>query len=388
MTDDRPSDGNQPDPALFATIHHKSERRPDGYTDEDITELNRLANGRAALTSAKRPLWLTGGAAAIILVLTGGAIWLSPTWTPDQVARAARVSDNSKLEELIDFYSIQNSIQQMLFSLSMEHDNPMDLSPSDLAPIYKMASQIGASEIAQPSQVINLFVDRPVIASIGPGVDLRGAFRTSQGQSPLYKYSRGYVNWNTYSWRATKIDDPGTTFTVYAKRKGLGWRIISINGQTTGPVYEAFTEKRQRQDTKTSHYMNDEIPIEAQPLSVTIAQETKTEELDISDEVPIFCRDDTQTFQPLVRTNYGRLKQSFSRQFGWQSSLTATSGSLGRLIFSETGRREAAETIIYDVQPHEGGIALLHMHVSLDGKSENPSGTEMCGVTWGIVNVQ
>lgn len=33
-----------PIPALFATIHFKSPQRPDGYTDADIAELNRLAN--------------------------------------------------------------------------------------------------------------------------------------------------------------------------------------------------------------------------------------------------------------------------------------------------------------------------------------------------------
>ena len=31
-------------PAIFATIHHKSEHRPDGYTPEEIEELNRAAN--------------------------------------------------------------------------------------------------------------------------------------------------------------------------------------------------------------------------------------------------------------------------------------------------------------------------------------------------------
>lgn len=31
-------------PALFATIHHKSDARPDGYTPSEIEELNRLAN--------------------------------------------------------------------------------------------------------------------------------------------------------------------------------------------------------------------------------------------------------------------------------------------------------------------------------------------------------
>lgn len=34
-------------PALFATIHMRSRQRPDGYSDEDIAELNRLANAPA-----------------------------------------------------------------------------------------------------------------------------------------------------------------------------------------------------------------------------------------------------------------------------------------------------------------------------------------------------
>lgn len=33
-------------PALFATIHFKSDDRPNGYTMEDIEEMNRLANSR------------------------------------------------------------------------------------------------------------------------------------------------------------------------------------------------------------------------------------------------------------------------------------------------------------------------------------------------------
>ena len=32
-------------PALFATIHFKSDERPDGYTEEDIADLNAIANG-------------------------------------------------------------------------------------------------------------------------------------------------------------------------------------------------------------------------------------------------------------------------------------------------------------------------------------------------------
>ena len=40
-------DDDRPLPALFATIHLRSARRPEGYTDDEIAELNRVANLRS-----------------------------------------------------------------------------------------------------------------------------------------------------------------------------------------------------------------------------------------------------------------------------------------------------------------------------------------------------
>lgn len=42
------TDEDRPLPALFATIHFRSTRRPDGYTADDIADLNRAANRRNA----------------------------------------------------------------------------------------------------------------------------------------------------------------------------------------------------------------------------------------------------------------------------------------------------------------------------------------------------
>lgn len=47
--DDRTAPADEPErerkiPALFATIHFRSPERPDGYTAEEIAELNELAN--------------------------------------------------------------------------------------------------------------------------------------------------------------------------------------------------------------------------------------------------------------------------------------------------------------------------------------------------------
>ena len=45
MADKPKKDQNPPViPALFATIHFRSDARPDGYTDEDIAALNAIAN--------------------------------------------------------------------------------------------------------------------------------------------------------------------------------------------------------------------------------------------------------------------------------------------------------------------------------------------------------
>ena len=107
----------------------------------------------------------------------------------------------------------------------------------------------------------------------------------------------------------------------------------------------------------------------------------------IDGAIPIFCRDNSGIFQPFDRTDLNRLTQSYVRQFGWKHSLHSTSTTLGYLVFSDTGEKTKPETIIYDVEPHAGGIALLHMHVNIGGKKEILSGTAMCWRTFSIVNV-
>lgn len=40
-------------PALFATIHHQSDRRPNGYTEDDIWQMNHDANAHLPELQAK-----------------------------------------------------------------------------------------------------------------------------------------------------------------------------------------------------------------------------------------------------------------------------------------------------------------------------------------------
>lgn len=115
---------------------------------------------------------------------------------------------------------------------------------------------------------------------------------------------------------------------------------------------------------------------------LTKAQTVQT----INGDVPVFCLDSTGTYQPLLRTNYARLQESFVRQLGWRHLLQSTSNTIGVLTFAPEKSIRSHERISYDVEPFEGGIALLHMHVRLRGKAEDLSGTEMCGQTFIIVN--
>ena len=110
--------------------------------------------------------------------------------------------------------------------------------------------------------------------------------------------------------------------------------------------------------------------------------------LQVAGSVPLFCRDASGTFQPFQRTDFGRLQESFQRQFGWKHTLRSTSSRMGVLEFGTDEGVTPRERIYYDVQVHNGGIALLHMHVRLHGKVEDLTGTKMCWQTFSIVNVQ
>lgn len=115
---------------------------------------------------------------------------------------------------------------------------------------------------------------------------------------------------------------------------------------------------------------------------------TRAQTMEVASSVPTFCRDASGTFQPLQRTDYGRLQESFQRQFGWRHTLHGTSPSMGVLEFGTDEGARPRERIYYDVQPYNGGIALLHMHIRMRGKVEDLTGSKMCWQTFAIVNVQ
>ncbi|GAW41507.1 hypothetical protein SH203_01915 [Brevundimonas sp. SH203] len=113
MTHDTSSSDDEPViPALFATIHHQSDERPDGYTAEDIEELNRLANQRRRKRlPQRRTLYIAGGAFVLVGALLAGTVWISPMWMPGRIEKAAEIGDRSKLEQLVDFPAIRTALK-------------------------------------------------------------------------------------------------------------------------------------------------------------------------------------------------------------------------------------------------------------------------------------
>ena len=68
--------------------------------------------------------------------------------------------------------------------------------------------------------------------------------------------------------------------------------------------------------------------------------------------------------------------------------LRGTSLRMGILEFGTDEGVRPRERIYYDVQPYNGGIALLHMHVRMNGKVEDLTASKMCWQTFAIVNVE
>jgi hypothetical protein len=105
----------------------------------------------------------------------------------------------------------------------------------------------------------------------------------------------------------------------------------------------------------------------------------------IPDRTPVSCLDSTGEYQPVMRTDFGRLKSAFAKKFNFTATLTQTSATMGTLTFR--GGQRNAETISYTVKPRSDSIALVSMRVRLRGVTQNLQGNDMCWQTFSIVNV-
>lgn len=76
-------------PAVFATIHHKSDHRPDGYTEDEIANMNRMANGKGKQQGKSKKTLLIASGTILATLIVAGSVWAMKT-NAENKARAAR----------------------------------------------------------------------------------------------------------------------------------------------------------------------------------------------------------------------------------------------------------------------------------------------------------
>jgi len=242
MTHDTPSSDDEPViPALFATIHHQSDERPNGYSAEDIDELNRLANQRRSdrKPHARRmPLYIAAGVLVIIAALLVGAVWISPTWIPGQIVNAAKTGDRAKLEQLVDFPGIRAALKTDAKEM-MKATYRSEIAASG-DPLAMMFSGIGDSIVeATADTMVDQLITPLALEKAASGRDVqfslfgeaRNAFPEfiyAQGTEPTFTVKGRYLTFSRYEFTLRSIDSD-RRLNVQMRRTGpFSWRIDRV----------------------------------------------------------------------------------------------------------------------------------------------------------------
>jgi hypothetical protein len=236
MTD--PAEGDN-GPALFATIHHKSDERPNGYTAEDIAELNRIANRRRGTMSPRHGgLYLAGSGIALVVLLAAGAAWLSPRWVPGQIVKAAEIGDRSKLEQLVNFSGIQTTLKTDVQDI-MKASYRRDITATD-DPFTLMFSGIGDSIVeATAESLVDQIVTPLALEKAARGEEVQfslfgdtrsalPAFRHAGNGVPSFTARGRYLTFSRYEFTLRSIDTD-QKFKVQMRRTGpFTWRVDRV----------------------------------------------------------------------------------------------------------------------------------------------------------------
>lgn len=253
-----PEDDHEPSviPALFATIHHKSDHRPDGYTDEEIAQLNHLANPpQGASRRIKRGL-IAGGGLALLAILVGGAAWISPTWTPGRIVQAVEIGDRSKLEQLINFPALQTSLKADIQDMMKANYRKEIASTSD--PMAMLFSGFGDSIVeSYGASIVEQIVTPSSLEKAVRGEDIQFSllgetrnalpeFRHVREGVPGFTAKGRYLSLSRYEYRLRSLESD-RSFDVQMRRTGFfSWQIDRVR------LDPSFLESPREFDSKTS----------------------------------------------------------------------------------------------------------------------------------------
>lgn len=236
------TDGDEPIPAIFATIHHQSDDRPDGYSAEDIAELNRAANSGPP-TRSRKPLLITAGSVALIMATGVAASWLSPRWTIAQITSAAHDSDGSRLEMLIDFPAVRTSLEADLKDMmGAAYRQEIAASGDEMAMLFSgvgagivdsVATDL-AQQAATPATLEKAIRGDDVWVNVlGEPRNIALEFRPQDAAGSGLTTKGRYLSWSRYEYRIA-AGDSNQALRIQMERTGLfSWRVDRLRLDTT-----------------------------------------------------------------------------------------------------------------------------------------------------------
>lgn len=134
-------------------------------------------------------------------------------------------------------------------------------------------------------------------------------------------------------------------------------------------------------------------------FSITLALALTTAGVGLSEDTRLYCvgsdqklqsirtADDINAASPkLIDADFGALEAAMLQRFGFAGSIGITGERTGVLTFR--GGTRGRETVTYDIRREDDGIALVGMHIGLNGVSQDLRGDKMCWRTFAIINAR
>lgn len=173
------------------------------------------------------------GAAVAAVILFLGAYGVSPLLAANALKSAAQAGDADKLQRLVDFPAVRESLKGQLNALVMQSiqsdpdlkDNPFAGFAVVMAPA--LVNQAIESYVTADGLSTMMAANRP--AAVAPGATPPAAPKPSAPTTSAARFEHRYKDLDTYVITSVSPDDPNTQFSFVLHRRGLfGWRLTRI----------------------------------------------------------------------------------------------------------------------------------------------------------------
>lgn len=179
---------------------------------------------------SKRTIWAAGVVAAVMSV---GAYAASPLLAVRALQAAAQAGDADKLQRLVDFPAVRESLKGQLNALVIEsmqsdpelRDNPFAGFAAVLAPAIVNQAVDG---YVTPDGLARMLQAKPPAPTTLPTAEAPPSAEAGV-QVGKATIKHGYRDFDTYTVTSTGADKPGAQFNFVLHRQGLfGWKLARI----------------------------------------------------------------------------------------------------------------------------------------------------------------